>query len=111
MKKSIIFSAFLLFSSQLHSMQISPSPEMVNSLTNIIKTSGITAVGIVGATTGFYLIANGWKKAFLDEDKKRKSFYNNNITKGLFSTSCGVLTTIASTYLILKSNHLAEYYS
>lgn len=81
-------------------------------LTHALKTVGITSVGISGAIGGTFLTVKGWQKFLTDEPNLLgKPFYETNMARGLITASFGLCTTAASAYLILKSNHIAAYYS
>ncbi len=109
--KKIFILILLLISYQAYSMEIGPSKDAISALNGVIKTSGITAVGVLGATTGLYLVGQGWKRAFLEKKTKNRSFFNNNFTYGLCTIGSGTIITLGSIYLILKSNHLVDHFS
>lgn len=81
------------------------------STTRLIKTAGLTGLGVAGAFIGTGLIKRGWKEAFFNKDKKNKTFLNNNVTRGLFTVSCGAMSILGSAYLILKSDKLVQHFS
>ncbi len=72
----------------------------------IIKTIGLTTVGLAGGFGGLYFATLGFQTYLKNDNSKNKPFYNTNAFRGLTTSCFGLTTTLASILLIAKSNQL-----